>query len=84
MSTVGQFVKLKRLVADWLLALSCGYLGLSVLGPLWFPYDALIAALVAFAAWWFGDFRYRWWPIAAVRDQDHELHVERKTPSEKP
>jgi hypothetical protein len=85
MSNVSQLVKVKRLVVDWLLVLSCGYLGLSFLGPLgflrgplWFPYDVLIAVSIAVAAWWLGDFRHRWWPIAAVRDRHHELRLERK------
>ena len=67
----------KHLVADTVFALSCGYLGLSMLGgSLWPPYDIALAVVFVGAAYWLGDFRHRWWPIVSQRDRDHERHID--------
>jgi hypothetical protein len=66
---------LRNFVADWLFIISCGYLGLSVLWPLWPPYDIALAVLVAAGAYWFGGFRHKWWPTAQMRDSNHEVKL---------
>lgn len=66
---------IRNFVADWLFIISCGYLGLSVLGPLWPPYDIALAVLVATGAYWFGGFRHKWRPRVQMRDSDHEIKL---------
>ena len=73
-----RLVKLRHAVADLLLALSAGYIGLTIFGGApWFPYDLVIAILIGALAWLIGDYKHRWWPVSPMRDRDHEFNVER-------
>ena len=63
----------KHRVGDVLVLAGAGYLGLSILGPFFFPYDVMAAACALAAGIWFGDYKARWWPVVPYTDCDHEL-----------
>ena len=64
-------------LADVLLVLGAGYLGLTAMGgPPFFPYDLVAAVAALGLAAWIGDYRARWWPAARHTDREHELNIE--------
>lgn len=65
-------------VADFLLAVSAGYIGITVWGSPWFPYDVALAIVGILFSWAIGDYRYRWWPATPFRDHEHEFLVEQR------
>jgi len=68
----------KHRLGDVLVLVGAGYIGLSIFGPLFFPYDVLAAGLLLGLGAWIGDYRGRWWPAARYAEREHELKLTSK------
>jgi len=65
----------KHRAGDVLLLIGAGYLGLSIFGPLFFPYDVVAAGIALAVGIWIGGYKARWWPAARYTDREHQLNV---------
>lgn len=62
-------------LGEILYMVGAGYLAIASLGPLYFPWDVLLAVGCVATGFHLGGFRHRWWPRSPIRDAEHEFIV---------